>query len=285
MIERSQDLNIKTVKSARYKIWFFTNEKLTPFLKNLFIDEKKKPKKIFAIAGGGDFAFNVISLLHLDKIDICDIRSTTTLTINIKKALFKNFKRLEIIKILSDVKSNNKNLIYKKLHQHLSPINKYILNTGKETNFLKCLKKSKIWYKDSFWQIKDVNNYFLYLANEKNFKQLHNNLNKINIYNKNVSETLVLFKNNHYDLIYVSNIFDGKIYCENEKLYLDRIKNSLKKNGYLLVSTFSNIKKIRNLIKNHGFELCKEELNKSNFLASFKPSYCFSFLLFKNKDS
>ena len=273
------------LRNFNYKIWFFTNEKLNPFLKNLFINEIKSPKKIFAIAGGGDFAFNVISLLNLDKIDICDTRSTTTLTIDIKKALFRNFKRLEIIKILSDVKSKNKNIIYKKLYQHLNPINKYILNTCGKTNFLKCLKKHKIWYKDSFWQIKDVNNYLLYLANEKNFKQLHNNLNKINIYNKNISETLILPKNNHYDLIYISNIFDGKIYCENEKLCLNRIKSSLKKNGYLLVSTFSNAKKIRNLIKNHGFKLCKEELNKSNFLDSFNPSYSFSFLLFKNKNS
>lgn len=284
-MESHQDVNIKTVKGDHYKIWFFTNEKLNPFLKNLFTNEKLNPKKIFAIAGGGDFAFNVISLSNLDKIDICDKRSTISLTINIKRALFKNFKRLEIIKILSDVKSDNKNIIYKKLHQHLNPVNKYILNTCGKTNFLKCLKKHKIWCRDSFWQIKDVDNYLLYLANEKYFKQLHDNLNKINIYNKNISEALVLFKNNHYDLIYVSNIFDGKIYCENEKLYLDRIKNGLKKNAHLLVSTFSNTKRIKNLIKNHGFKLCKEELNKSNFLDFFKPSYCFSFLLFKKLGS
>ena len=267
-------------KNDHYKIWFFTNEKLNPFLKNLFTDKKLNLKKIFAIASGGDFAFNLISLLNLDKIDICDIRPTTSLTINIKKALFRNFKRLEIIKILSDIKSSNKDLIYKKLHQDLNPINKHILNTCRKNNFLKCLKKHKIWYNDSFWQIKDVDNHLLYLAHEKNFKQLYHNLNKINIYNKSISEALVLSKNNYYDLIYVSNIFDGKIYCENEKLYLNRIKNSLKKNGYLLVSTFSNYKKVKKLIQNHGFKLYKEEFNKSNFLDIFKPSYCFSFLLF-----
>lgn len=265
-----------------HKIWFFTNEKLNPFLKDLLTIDKLNLKKVFAIASGGDFTFNIISLSHLDKIDICDIHSATALTINLKKALFKNFNRLEIIKILSDIKSDNKNIIYKKLEQNLNSINKYILNTCKKINFLKCLKKHKIWYKNSFWQIKDVNNYLLYLANEKNFKQLHNNLNKITIYNKNITDALTLFKNNYYDLIYVSNIFDGKIYCENEELYLNIIKNKLKKNAYLLVSTFSNAKKIKNLIKNHGFELYKEELNKSNFLDCFKPSYRFSFLLFKN---
>lgn len=271
----SSDKNIKTVKNNHYKIWFFTNEKLNPFLKNLFAINKLNLKKVFAIASGGDFAFNIISLSNIDEINICDIRSATTLTINIKMSLFKNFKRLEVIKILSDIKSNNKNIIYKKINQHL------LKDCGK-TNFLKCLKKSKIWYKNSFWQIKDINNYLLYLASQKNFEQLYNNLDKINIYEKCITETLLLFENNYYDLIYVSNIFDGKTYCQNEELCLNRIKNSLKKNGYLLVSTFSKSKIIKNLIKNHGFKLCKEELNKSNFLDSFKPSYSFSFLLFKN---
>ena len=113
-------------KNDHYKIWFFTNEKLNPFLKNLLTNRKLNLKKILAIASGGDFAFNMISLLDIDKIDICDIRPTTTLTINIKKALFKNFERLEIIKILSDVKSNNKDIICKKLYENLNPENKYI---------------------------------------------------------------------------------------------------------------------------------------------------------------
>jgi len=281
MIEKNQEKNTKIIKNNHHKIWFFTNEKLNPFLKNLLTNGKSNLKKILAIASGGDFAFNMISLLDLDKIDICDIHPTTSLTINIKKALFKNFERLEIIKILSDVKSNNKDMICKKLYENLNPENKYILNTCGRTNFLKCLKKHKIWYRDSFWQINDVNNYLLCLADENNFKKLHNNLNKINIYNKNISEALVSFKNNYYDLIYISNIFDGKIYCENEKLCLNRIENSLKKDGYLLVSTFCNTKKVKTLIKNHGFELYKEELNKSNFLDSFKASYSFSFLLFR----
>ncbi|MBU4369474.1 hypothetical protein KKG58_01790 [Patescibacteria group bacterium] len=264
------------------KVWFFTNEKLNSFLKNLFTINKLNLKKVFAIASGGDFAFNIISLSSLDEINICDIRPTITSTINIKRALFKNFNRLEIIKILSDVKSINKNKIYKKISKRLKQTNKHIFDNCKENNFLKCLKKSKIWYNDSFWQIKDINNYLFYLANQKNFEQLYNNLDKIKLYNNNITEALLLFENNNYDLIYVSNIFDGRTYCENEELCLNTIKNKLKKNAYLLVSTFSNTKKVKNLIKNHGFELCKEELNKSNFLDSFKPSYSFSFLLFRN---
>lgn len=226
------------------KAWFFTNERLNNFLeKNIF---KLEIKKVFGIGASGDFAFNLLSLLKIGKINLCDIRQTAVLTINFKKYLFKQNSLKKILKILSN---------------------------------LDCLKKTKIWYKYSFNQIKYKQDYLLYLCSQEKYKLMQGQLDKIKIY---PGDFIQVLKNSQdkYDLIYISNILDSKKYIKNNLECLKIIKQKLDKNGFLLTVCQSRPEKLIKFIKSSGFELYNQEINKINIIKSFSKHYCYSFLLF-----
>ncbi len=275
----------KTDFLSSRRSWFFTNERLNNFLKNSFTHEDKL-KKVLAVGGSGDFIFNLTSLLNIEKIDICDTEITAISVIDLKTALFKEFNRIEMAKIYSNFEINNKNKIYLKINRHLHPASRHIFENifshCQNNNFLKCLKKSKFWHKDSFFPGKHQNDYILYLASPEGFKRMLNHLDKINIFQEDLIKTLILFKENYYDLIYVSNVLDGKSYCENKNLYLNILKQSLKRNAHLLLATCCHPSKIKKTLENIGLKLDKEELHKFKLIDSLKGHYNYSFLLFKN---
>lgn len=282
-INQKPNLNeIKTKKSSR--AWFFTNERLNNFLKNSFAQEHK-PKNIMAIGGSGDFIFNMASLLNIEEINICDIRIMAILTTDFKIAVLREFGREEIIKIYSKLKINNKNEVYSKINQHLHPASKYVLeyifSHYQDNNFLKCLKKSKLWHENSFLPIKYLNDYILYLTSPEKFKQMLSHLNKINIYHGSLLKILTSSKKKYYDLIYVSNVLDGKAYCENRELYLNSIKQSLNPGAFLLLTTSYGPSKTKKKLKKAGFKLYRQELHRFSLLDSLKGHYDYSFLLFK----
>lgn len=230
-----------------YPAWFFTNEKLNNFLKNYV--SKLNIKTIFGIGASGDFAFNLLALLKISKLDLCDIRETANITINFKKILFAKNNFAKILNIFS-------NLNY--------------------------LKKTGLWYKYSFNQIKYKQDYILYLCSQEKYAFMQKQINKIKIYSGDFCEILKKSKNN-YDLIYVSNILDSKKYIKNNYKCLEIIKQKLDKDGFLLVINQNNHKKLINFIESFGFKIYKQEINKSNIIKSFSKHYCYSFLLFKKK--
>ena len=230
-----------------YRAWFFTNERLNKFLIGL---KDLQIKKIFAIGGSGDFAFNLLSLLNIKKIDLCDIRPTANLTINFKKYLFRKNSLKKALGILTD---------------------------------LNCLKKTGLWYKYSFKQIKYKKDYLLYLTSEKKYQLLQKQLKKINIFCGDFIEILNLSKNNYYDLIYLSNILDSKEYNQDNHLCLEIIRSKLKSNGFLIAVTQNNDKKTIKLIKNFGFQIIHQETHQPDIFSSFLDHYAFSFLLFKKE--
>lgn len=71
------------------------------------------------------------------------------------------------------------------------------------------LKYSKLWYRDSFWQIKKPEQYLGYLTNANRYDTLRKNILKIQGHHGDFFETLTSFPDNHFDLIYISNIFDS----------------------------------------------------------------------------
>lgn len=230
-----------------YPAWFFTNERLNKFLiglKNLQI------KKVFAVGGSGDFAFNLLSLLKIKKIDLCDIRPTANLTINFKKCLFKKNSFKKALKILSN---------------------------------LNCLKKTGLWYKYSFKQIKHKKDHLLYLTSENRYRLLQKQINKINIHSGEFIDNLKFFPDNYYDLIYISNILDSKKYNKNNYLCLKTIRQKLNKDGFLLVVSQNAHKKIINLAKTFEFRIHNKEIHRFNIFSSFLGHYSFSFLLFKKR--
>ena len=230
-----------------YRAWFFTNERLNKFLIGL---KDLQIKKIFAIGGSGDFAFNLLSLLNIKKIDLCDIRPTANLTINFKKYLFRKNSLKKALGILTD---------------------------------LNCLKKTGLWYKYSFKQIKYKKDYLLYLTSEKKYQLLQKQLKKINVFCGDFIETLNSSKNNCHDLIYLSNILDSKKYNQDNHLCLKIIQKKLKNNGYLIAVTQNNYKKTIKLFESQSFQIIHQETHKPNIFNSFLNHYAFSFLLFKKE--
>jgi len=273
----------KTTENNHYPAWFFTNEKINKFL--LELSTIKNIKKIFAISGGGDFAFSLLSLLKIEEINLCDIRQNAYLTVDLKITLFKIFNFTEILKILSDYKSNNKQLICKKIYPRLNEFNQKNFNQKiaylPEKNFIKCLKKSRLWYKDSFWQIKNKNDYLLYLTAEKKYQLLQSQLEKINFLDGDFLENLKLFPKHYYDLIYVSNIFDSQKYNPDNFSALKLVRKKIKAKGSFVVITQNNYKKIKKIAEDLGFLLVDKETHRFNVFSAILGHYAYSFLLFK----
>lgn len=226
-----------------------------------------------------------MSLLKIEEINLCDIRQNASLTLDLKTTLFKIFDFTETVKILSDYQSNNKQILYQKICPHLNASSQKIFNQKivclPEKNFIKCLKKSRIWYKDSFWQIKNKNDYLLYLTSAKKYRLLQSQLEKIKFLKGNFLKNLKLFPNNYYDLIYASNIFDSQKYNPDNFSALKLVRKKIKAKGSFVVITQNNYKKIKKIAEDLGFLLVNKETHRFNVFSAILGHYAYSFLLFK----
>ncbi len=282
-----QKINCKKFLNKEfYPVWFFTNERI-----NYFFPELKKIKnirKVFSIGGSGDFVFSLLStsgLNKIDKINVCDIRQLANISINLKLAIFKNLEYQEALDLFSNQGSSNKKQIYGIIKKELTPsalkIFDSVIESCKKNNFLKCLRKSGLWYRDSFLQIKYKTKYLPYLLNKERYQLLRENLEKIETYCGDFNENLKLFKDNYYDFIYLSNVLDSKEYCLKPALYLQTIKKKLNKDGFLFMTTQNNPRKMIRLIEKQGLYLYKKQLHKFKIISSLLGHYSYSFLLFK----
>ncbi len=268
-----------------YPVWFFTNEKINYFFPK--IKNNKNIKKVFSIGGGGDFIFSLLSspTLSISEINLSDIRQMANISIDFKIGLFKRLGYKEILNLFLKQESYQKNQVYKRIKKTISPLSRKILDSiienSQKNDFLKCLKKSGLWYKRSFKQIKHKKEYLPYLDSKEKFHLLQKNLNKITIYPGDLNKNLKLFKDNYYDLIYISNILDNKTYCPNPKAYLKTIKKKLDPDGLLLLVTQKKPKKIIKLIKRNNFYVYKKQLYKFNIFSALSGHYSYSFLLLK----
>lgn len=233
--------------------WFFTNEALANFLSRL--PETDKIKKIFGIAGSGDFAFNFLSQnLGVKKVILCDNRLAACLTVRLKRLFFKTLSRSEVL-----------NLLFNK-------------------NFLKKFKRARIWYPDSFCSKASLVEYAPYLLSGEKFFCLQNNLSKIEIIPGDFLAVLKQFPDDYFDLIYVSNIFDAKSYFSPTNEETQLIKNKLSSGGRLLVVAQDMQKDMIKKIMIVGFVLQASEIHRFNLWYSFWR-YDFSFLLFEKTKS
>ncbi len=268
-----------------YRVWFFTNERINNFFQKL--ESHKEIKKIFSIGGGGDFAFSLLSmqtLNQINEINVCDIRQMANISIDFKIGLFKNLEYEEILNLFLKREFFDKNITYKRTRETITPLSRkifdFIIENYQGKDFLKCLKKSGLWYRNSFWQIKNRKEYLPYLVSKEKYYLLQKNLDKISIYCGDFNKNLKLFKDNYFDLIYISNILDNKKYCQEFSLYLQTIKEKLNENALLFVVTQNNPKKMIKLIEMQGFRVCEKELHRFNIISSFLGHYSYSFLLF-----
>lgn len=282
-----QKINYEDILNKNfYRVWFFTNERIGNFFQKL--ENQKEIKKIFSIGGSGDFAFSFLSgqsLNQIDKVNVCDIRQMANITIDLKIGLFKKLEYEEIVDLFLKRKFFHKNQIYKRIRETITPLSKKILDSVlkncREDNFLKCLEKSNLWYRDSFWQIKNRIEYLSYLTSKEKYYLLQKNLDKISIYCGDFNKNLRLFKDDYFDLIYVSNILDNKKYCREPNLYLQTIKEKLNKNGLLFAINQNNPKKMVKLVEAQGLRICEKKLHRFNIISLLFGHYSYSFVLFR----
>ena len=267
-----------------YPVWFFTNERMVDFLPA--VAKEQEIKKIFAIGGAGDFIFSLLSNLEgAEAVDVCDNRPLSSLTIDLKISLLKNFSRQEFVALfLSDLFFTTEQ-IYQKIKDDLSQpsqeILKFIISRYKNICLLSALKKSKLWYNYSFKQMQNRAEYLPYLSDDQAYQALRAQLPKINIYFGDLRANLNLHPDASYDLIYISNIFDHKSYCASLENYLTTIKNKLARGGLCLAATQDPPQKLRKLFSAQSFALAQEDLHSFNILDAIFSRLNYSFLLFK----
>lgn len=267
-----------------YPVWFFTNERLAGFLPT--VAKEQKIKKIFAIGGAGDFVFSLLSnLADVETADVCDNRPLSSLTIDLKISLLKNFSRQEFIELFTSGSSFTTGQIYKKIKDDLSQnsqdILEFIISHHQNDRLLSGLKKSRLWYNYSFRQMHNRAEYLPYLSDDQTYQALQPQLPKINICFGDLQANLNLYPDASYDLIYISNIFDHKSYCANPESYLTTIKNKLVAGGLCLVATQDPPQKLRELFSAQSFALMREDLHNFNILDAVFSRLNYSFLLFK----
>jgi hypothetical protein len=274
IIQREEKIEIKKIlKKEFYPSWFFTNEKIADFLSN-----QEEAERVFSIGGGGDFVFNYLSSFSSKRIDICDRRPLSCITIDLKIALFKKFSKKEIKEIFTDYKKRNREEVYKKIREDITIISRNfyeeLFKKSKSENFIKSLSRSGYWYKDSFFQIDEE--YILYLKEEKSFK------NNINIYYGDFTKNLSLQEDSSYDLIYTSNILDSKKDCQNTQKTLKTIKAKLRERGKLIISTQKPQKVVKE-IEAMGLQKKDEEIHEFRLVDFFTKDYPYSFICFYKK--
>jgi len=282
-----QKINTKDILDKKfYPVWFFTNERIKDTLKEAL--KKNKSKSCFGIGGGGDFVFSLLSMTdNIRSVDVCDLRQLATITIDIKRAIFSNFSKEEAQEVLRGYKKENKEIVYKKIENDISgesrEVLKKVFKKGKSKNFIKEIKESGYWYKDSFWQVKNKKEYLPYFYNG-NYNFLKKQAKKINIYYGDILNVIKEKENEKYDLIYISNILDSNYYCKDREIYIKKIREKLKREGVLVVVTQKSIKNIKKILNKEGFEDVYEKRKIFNLIDSFLGHYCYSFLFFRKEE-
>jgi len=235
--------------NKNFRAWFFSNEALTGFLSTL--PGKEEIKKVYGIAGGGDFSFNFLAESNrVEEMVLCDIRPVAVATINNKISLFSKTSFNEVNKLL---------------------VSKDWQNSLKKTNF---------WYSDSFLPLTRKADYLAYLTSEEKFESLKKQFDKIEILEGDFLEQLRAFDNGYFDLIYSSDIFDHESCCLLSEENLKLIKNKMSEKGLLLIVTQNQPQKVIKEFEANGFRLKTSELHSFNIFKAFWR-YDYSFLLFE----
>lgn len=268
-----------------YPVWFFTNERVGSFVQKLGV--QKQIERVFSIGGGGDFVLSLLSesaLKQVKEVHVCDVRQMANISIDFKLGIFKNLEYEEALNQLQRKETSNKMQVYRKIRETITPLSRKIfdsiLSDDKEDRLLDCLRKSGLWYRDSFWQIKNKADYLCYLASKERYDLMRKGLDKISIHSGDFNDNLRLFKDGYFDLVYVSNILDSQDYCREVDQYLQTIKEKLSGDGSLFVITQNNPKKVTRLVEKHGFRIDRKELPEFRLFSSLFRHYLYSLLLF-----
>jgi len=258
--------------------WFFTNERLEPLMnqRELFAEVKN----VFSIGGGGDFVYSLISLYgdSFIKVHTCDARAISELTQDFKSTAIKYNGYSEIKNLLSQssLEINLSNLIP---HCTKKTQDTFLMKI-KQPVTIDNLKRSKLWYRDSFWQIKKPDEYVGYLTTTDRYDRLRNNIAKIRRCTGDFFSALQDFPDNYFNLIYTSNIFDNSELQREAQSYLALIHKKLSPQGKLIMCKLTNQKKMKRIVLNNGFELAYEAVNHFSIISAIRGHYDYSYFLY-----
>lgn len=122
---------LKEIEYAQYPGWFFTNERLEPLItqNGLFRDIQK----VFAIGGGGDFAYSFISLYgdKLTEVHTCDVRSIAKITQDFKSATIIHLDHSTITKLWTEKLPNEPEINNRQNYFRFDRKAKGLTNTNK----------------------------------------------------------------------------------------------------------------------------------------------------------
>jgi hypothetical protein len=266
----------KILKRKTFPSWAFTNENLNELGQLTFF----KNKEIFSILGGGDQPIYFI-LKGAKEVISCDNRDLACLFSEFKISCFKNLSFKEFREIFLDEKKENSKIYFEKIRPDLSFSAKKIFDylfEGLPKNILSTLKKSKFFYKESWYFLKRKG-WLPFFEDSKSFLKIKKGVNKIFILNSDFTQALKKL-NKKFDLIYTSNIFEGKKYSPDVEKTLIQIDLHLKENGEILIVDQNRPKKIISFLEKIGYNFRIKE-PKRKFLPILFRTYPYYYLLAK----
>ncbi len=266
----------KILKRKTYPVWFFTNENL----KELGDLTSFKDKEIFSILGSADQSIYFLSK-KAKLVISCDNRDLSCLVAEFKISAIKNLSFKEFKEIFFEEKKENSKIYFEKIRTDLSqPAKKFFdyLFEGFKKNIFSILKKSKFFYNES-WYFLRKKDWLPYFYQAKYFSQIKKRVNNFLILNTDLENGLRKI-NKKFDLVYTSNIFDSKKYCQNNEKTITLIDLNLKEKGEILITTYESPKKIVPILEKLGYNLKIKE-PKKRFFDLFLKTYPYFYILAK----
>jgi hypothetical protein len=272
---------LKERKYAPYPGWFFTNERLEPLItsNNLFRDIQR----VYAIGGGGDFAYSFISLYgdKLTEVHTCDVRPIAKITQDFKSATIRHLDHSTINKLWAEKLPNESEIIDNIISGLTEKKQRALLAGIKPPLSVQNLKRSKLWYRDSFWQVKKPEQYLGYLTTTNRYDMLKRNISKIQGHHGDLFKTLTSFPDNHFDLIYLSNIYDSADIQRSAQNDLSLMYSKLSPQGKLVGCVSGKPKKINRTMLESQFEPVYEELHSFSIFSAIRGHYDYSYFLYQ----
>lgn len=268
----------KILAKKTYPVWAFTNENLEE-LKNL---THFRNKEIFSVLGSADQPVFFLSQ-GAKQVISSDSRSLACLYAEFKISLFKNLNFKEFKEIFFEKEKKNSKIYFEKIRNSLSSYAKKFydyLFEGLPKNIFTTLKKSGFFYGESWYFLKKKN-WLFYLKNQKEFLKAKKKINNLFILNSDLNTSLKKLKRK-FDLIYTSNIFDSKKYCQDPEETIVLIDLHLQEKGEILITSQNFSKEVVFFLKKMGYNLKIKEPKKS-FWQLFSPFYSYYYLLAKKK--
>jgi hypothetical protein len=261
-----------------FKIWAFSNENLS------FLDKLNfSGTKMCGLAGAGDQAFSFLGL-SADSYLGFEQREKAIFFAQFKKAMLKEFKKEKFVSAFKNELSGSEVFIKVKSNLSKEGIQFWRPHLEKKQGFVTSLKKSGLFYNYSFKNFQKRNEFFPYLRDEKNYKNLQENLNSFQMQSSSIQKGLQGYKNK-FDFVYLSNILDSPFqngtYLKSLQPLLSYANESLKKPGGKMIALTLKKKELLSALESEDvdFEVIFEPGFIDRLFFTFGGAYPYSVVL------